>query len=60
MRRLADGLYGELETLVAGRFVASCRWVAAHREHPAYRGKVESILAERAARLAGFLETGAL
>ncbi len=60
LRRLADGLYGELETLVAGRFVASCRWVAAHREHPAYRGKVESILAERAARLAGFLETGAL
>lgn len=60
LRPLPDDLFGALETLIAGRYVASCRWVAAHRDHPAYRGKVETILAERAARLAGFLTTGAL
>jgi Ser/Thr protein kinase RdoA (MazF antagonist) len=60
VRPLADWQFDALETLVAGRFAASCLWVAAHRDHPAYRGKVEDILAERAARLGGFLATGTL
>jgi Ser/Thr protein kinase RdoA (MazF antagonist) len=60
VRTLPDWQFGALETLIAGRFAASCLWVAAHRDHPAYRGKVENILAERTARLSGFLATGAL
>lgn len=59
-RPLPETLFDSLETLVAGRYVASCRWVAAHRDHPAYRGKVEGILADRAARLARFLDSGVL
>lgn len=49
-----------LETLIAGRQVASMRWVAANRLKPAYQGKVEGIMVQRAAELQGFLETGIL
>jgi Ser/Thr protein kinase RdoA (MazF antagonist) len=49
-----------LETLIAGRQVASMRWVAANQHNPAYQGKVESILQQRTAELQGFLETGIL
>ena len=49
-----------LETFIAGRQVASMRWVAANRHNPAYQGKVEGILAQRTVELQGFLETGML
>jgi Ser/Thr protein kinase RdoA (MazF antagonist) len=49
-----------LETFIAGRQVASMRWVAANQHNPAYQGKVESILRQRTAELQGFLETGIL
>jgi Ser/Thr protein kinase RdoA (MazF antagonist) len=49
-----------LETFIAGRQVASMRWVAANRHNPAYQGKVEGIMVQRAAELQGFLETGIL
>ena len=49
-----------LETFIAGRQVASMRWVAANRHNPAYQSKVEGILAQRTAELQGFLETGIL
>jgi Ser/Thr protein kinase RdoA (MazF antagonist) len=49
-----------LETFIAGRQVASMRWVAANQHNPAYQGKVESILQQRTAELQGFLETGIL
>ena len=60
MRPLPDWQFGALETLVAGRFAASCLWVASHHDHPSYRDKAAAILAERSARLAAFLETGLL
>jgi Ser/Thr protein kinase RdoA (MazF antagonist) len=49
-----------LETFIAGRQVASMRWVAANRHNPSYQGKVEGIMVQRAAELQGFLETGIL
>jgi Ser/Thr protein kinase RdoA (MazF antagonist) len=49
-----------LETFIAGRQVASMRWVAANQHNPAYQGKVENILRQRTAELQGFLETGIL
>lgn len=49
-----------LETLIAGRQVASMRWVVANRHNPDYQGKMEGILAQRSAELHGFLETGVL
>jgi Ser/Thr protein kinase RdoA (MazF antagonist) len=49
-----------LDVLVAGRYVASCRWVAAHANHPAIRGKAPSMIAGRVAELRTFLETGRL
>jgi Ser/Thr protein kinase RdoA (MazF antagonist) len=49
-----------LETFIAGRQVASMRWVAANRHNPSYQGKVEGIMVQRAAELQGFLDTGIL
>ncbi len=49
-----------LETLIAGRQVASMRWVAANQQNPHYMGNVERILAQRTAELRGFLDTGIL
>jgi Ser/Thr protein kinase RdoA (MazF antagonist) len=60
VRPLPDWQFDALETLVAGRFAASCLWVASHHDHPAYRDSAPAILAERATRLAAFLETGML
>ena len=57
---LPDWQFDALETLVAGRFAASCLWVASHHDHPAYRDKAHAILAERLTRLNGFLANGAL
>jgi Ser/Thr protein kinase RdoA (MazF antagonist) len=60
VRPQPDWQFGALETLVAGRFAASCLWVASHHDHPAYRDKAPAILAERITRLTAFLETGML
>lgn len=49
-----------LETLIAGRQVASMRWIAANQQNPYVVGKVEAILAQRTAELSAFLETGIL
>ena len=49
-----------LETFIAGRQVASMRWIAANQQNPYVAGKVESILTKRTAELAAFLETGEL
>lgn len=49
-----------LETLVAGRYAASCRWVAAHAHMPALEGKAKQIISERATALKAFLKTGRL
>lgn len=49
-----------LETLIAGRQVASMRWIASNQDNPYVAGKVEAILAQRTAELSAFLETGIL
>lgn len=49
-----------LETFIAGRQVASLRWLAANQHNPAYAGKVPQLLQTRIAELRGFLDTGTL
>ncbi len=60
IRPLASEHQDLLETFIAGRQVASMRWVAANQHNPAYAGKVERILARRTTELAGFLKSGVL
>jgi Ser/Thr protein kinase RdoA (MazF antagonist) len=60
IRPLAERHRQLLETFIAGRQVASMRWVAANQHNPAYQGKVPNILQQRTAELQGFLETGIL
>lgn len=55
VRPQPDAFFDDLETLAMGRYSASCLWVAAHRDHPAYRGKVEGILAARIAEISALL-----
>ena len=59
-RPLADAARDNLEGFVAGRYVASCRWVAAHANHPTIDGRAPEIIAERVDELRNFLQTGAL
>lgn len=47
-----------LETLIAGRYAASCRWVAGNAQHPTLRGRATEIIDGRTAELAGFLARG--
>lgn len=48
------------ETLVAGRYVASIRWVAGNTGHPAIIGKAEQIITQRIEQLRATLQTGRL
>jgi len=52
--------YDKLETLIAARQVASCRWVAKNHDHPYVAGRAAEIIAGRAEELADFLQTGTL
>lgn len=49
-----------LETFIAGRQVASMRWIVANQQNPYIVGKVDAILAQRTAELTTFLETAIL
>lgn len=49
-----------LETFIAGRQVASMRWVAANQHNPAYADTAPKLLDQRTAELEGFLKTGLL
>lgn len=49
-----------LDTFVAARHVASCRWIAGNADHPAIRGKVPDILEHRVNEMKRFLKTGRL
>jgi len=60
IRPLTEGHRELLETFIAGRQVASMRWIAANQQNPYVAGKVESILAQRTVELSAFLETGIL
>lgn len=60
IRAPAAAKRGCLETLIAARQLASCRWLLAHRHHAAIGSQAPALLAERCAELQGFLETGIL
>lgn len=60
VRPLPPHYRNHLEVLIAGRYVASCRWVAGNAEHPHIRGRAKDIIEGRAAELRAFLETGTL
>lgn len=60
IRPLTDQHRELLETFIAGRQVASLRWVAANQHNPYYVGKVSKIIAQRVQELQGFLDTGTL
>lgn len=49
-----------LERFIAGRQVASMRWLAANQRNPHYIGKVPALLAQRTAELQGYLDSGTL
>lgn len=48
----------DLETLVAARLVASCRWLAANQHVARLRARTPELLAQRAATLREYLATG--
>ncbi len=60
VRPLDIAQHAALETLLAGRHLASIRWIAANREHPAVAGRAAEIIAGRSAELQAFLHTGRL
>ncbi|MBZ0301116.1 MAG: phosphotransferase [Anaerolineae bacterium] len=60
VRPLPDSLRDDLETFVAGRHVASCRWIAGNLDNPHVRDRAPHILENRRQELEGFLETGRL
>ncbi len=49
-----------LETFIAARQLASCRWLLNHRDHPQIRELTPALLRGRIQELRGFLETGNL
>ena len=60
IRPPADGRRELLETLIAGRQLASCRWLAANLHHPTVRAAAPKLLAQREDELKGFLDSGKL
>jgi Ser/Thr protein kinase RdoA (MazF antagonist) len=59
-RPLPAAYRDDLETLVAGRHVASCRWIASNLDNPKIRARAPQILAHRTEELRHFLATGRL
>ena len=57
-RPLPQAQRNDLETLVAARLVASCRWLAANQHVMQVRARTAQLLAQRAATLRNFLVTG--
>lgn len=49
-----------LDTFVAARHVASCRWVAGNTSNPTIRDRAAQIIAERVDEMRVYLETGKL
>lgn len=59
-RPLPDPYRDYLETFVAGRHVASCRWIAGNLDNPHVRDRAPQILENRKHELQDFLKTGRL
>jgi Ser/Thr protein kinase RdoA (MazF antagonist) len=55
---LADADLAHLETFIAARQVASCRWLAANQHNPRIREIAPELIASRSRELAHFLEHG--
>lgn len=60
LRPIAPPEYDMIETFVAARHVASCRWIASHQDNPQVQGRAAEIIAARVGELEGFLNTGRL
>lgn len=60
LRPLPDYQRDYLETFVAGRHVASCRWIAGNLDNPMVRDRAPRILEHRRQELEAFLQTGRL
>ena len=60
IRPQADARRELLETLIAGRQLASCRWLAANLHHPTVRAAAPKLLTQREDELKGFLDSGKL
>jgi Ser/Thr protein kinase RdoA (MazF antagonist) len=60
LRPLPDYQRDYLETFVAGRHVASCRWIASNLDNPHVRDRAPRILEHRRQELESFLQTGRL
>jgi Ser/Thr protein kinase RdoA (MazF antagonist) len=60
LRPIAPPEYDMIETFVAARHVASCRWIASHQDNPQVQGRAAGIIAARVAELDAFLTTGRL
>ena len=57
---LDEDLRVQLEAFIAARQLLSCRWLLANASHAALRAVAPKLLAERAAELRGFLDSGVL
>lgn len=60
LRPQPEGAPDLLETLIAGRHLASCRWLASNTDHAAIRGQAPALLAARTDELRAYLESGLL
>jgi Ser/Thr protein kinase RdoA (MazF antagonist) len=57
---LPESYQTHLEALIAGRYIASIRWVAGNTANPAIKGRAPEIIAARVADLARYLDQGKL
>ena len=60
IRPLSENQRELLEVFIAGRHLASCRWIAGNLGNASIREKAPQILAERTGEMRRFLETGRL
>jgi Ser/Thr protein kinase RdoA (MazF antagonist) len=60
IQALNVGHKAALHTFIAGRYAASCRWVAANADHPSFAGQAREVIDGRAAELRVFLQDGIL
>jgi Ser/Thr protein kinase RdoA (MazF antagonist) len=60
VRGLPGSYRAHLETFIAARHLASCRWLAGNIGNPKIRERAQTLIAYRAGELKRFLETGSL
>lgn len=57
---LSETQHAHLETFIAARHLASCRWIAGNVNNPAVGAKATQIISERTSEMQHFLRTGRL